>query len=709
MTGQTKPESSLTKLGPLKRNVRLLAGFGEASDVQIGVVDVATRTITMSFSSETPCPAQINDQVVAEVLSHLPGAARMQRINAGAPLLFNHDLNDLLGVIERAWIGADKRGYCTVRFGSDARGDWAMGQVQDSILQNVSFYYRVYAYQTDLNGEVYTATSWEPTEISFVTVPADFTVGVGRAAATDLEMDVEIVRPQAIPAPAGNSEPAQADDPELAQANPPELAQADNPEPAQADNPEGSDMFKKKHVKQDVAEAARSAGGVPGAAAAVQVDPAAAEHARVTEIEAMCKQHAIAEETRNLLVTLRQPIEAARGIVLNEVLARGRSQASMGGSSNPDLSAKEKARYSMLRAINGAVNERMNLANPWKEAGLEREVSIAIGQRSGKHTAGVYIPTNLQFAARSADYSVGTGAGLSANSGGGNLVQTNLMAGSMIELLRNKARVFGLGAQMLSGLTGNIDIPRQKAAGQTYWVGEGQTLNQAGAQFDKISMSPKHIGALSVITRNMLLQSTPDIDMLARADLLTTLALGIDLAALSGTGLNNQPIGIANLPGVNQIMGGANGSLLTIDDLIDMETAVADANADSDSMAYLCNARTVGALKKLKSTTGEYLWTNSPQGQRSGTPGEINGYTVARSNQARKNLTKGAGTNLSELFFGDWSQVLVGEWGVVEVLPNPYVSGLYEQGAIELRVLQTLDIAVRHEESFSVKSDAQTQ
>src|SRR5471030_3335524 len=102
MTGQTKPESSLTKLGPLKRNVRLLAGFGEASDVQIGVVDVATRTITMSFSSETPCPAQINDQVVAEVLSHLPGAARMQRINAGAPLLFNNDLNDLLGVIERA-------------------------------------------------------------------------------------------------------------------------------------------------------------------------------------------------------------------------------------------------------------------------------------------------------------------------------------------------------------------------------------------------------------------------------------------------------------------------------------------------------------------------------------------------------------------------------------------------------------------------------
>jgi hypothetical protein len=81
---------------------------------------------------------------------------------------------------------------------------------------------------------------------------------------------------------------------------------------------------------------------------------------------------------------------------------------------------------------------------------------------------------------------------------------------------------------------------------------------------------------------------------------------------------------------------------------------------------------------------------------------------VARTNQVRKNLTKGTGTNLSEVFFGDWSQVLVGEWGVVEILPNPYAAGLYEAGGIELRILQTLDIAVRHPQAFSVMSDAIT-
>jgi HK97 family phage major capsid protein len=467
-------------------------------------------------------------------------------------------------------------------------------------------------------------------------------------------------------------------------------------------------MFKKKHAKREAAGGEGGAGGGAPVVTKPPVDPAVLEQARTAEIEAMCKQHQIPDEVRNHLIALKAPIEMARGIVLNEMLARNKGMASMGGNPNPDMTEKEKAKYSMLRAIRAATEERLGVTNAWKEAGLEREVSLEIGKRSGKSTGGLFIPTNLPFAARAADYSFGTGAGLSGTSGGANLVATNLLSGSFIELLRNKARVFGLGAQMLSGLVGNVDIPRQKAAGQTYWVGEGGTLTQTGAQFDKISMTPKHIGALSVITRNMMQQSSPDVEMMARADLLSTIALGIDLAALSGSGTASQPLGIANQAGIGSVIGGVNGGALTLDNLIDLETFVAAANADEGSLAYLTNAKAVGTLKKLKSTTGQYLWTNSPMGQRSGTPGEINGYTVARTNQARSNLTKGTGTNLSEVFFGDWSQVLVGEWGVVEILPNPYATGLYEQGAVELRVLQTLDIAVRHAQSFAVMSDAIT-
>lgn len=663
---------------PLERFLRLAAADGEATEVPVGVVDSETRTVTFSFSSETPVPMWFGD----EILSHAPGACDLARINAGGPLLFNHDMDDLLGVVEKAWIGSDKRGYCTVRFGKDERGAWAMGQVDDKIMQNVSVRYLASEYLCNDDTETYTATKWNVYEISFVTMPADISVGMGRSATGD-EQSVLVKRSQSNPAP--------------------------------AETQEEIDMRLRNVIgvrgltavlMSAVIEGA--SGGSAAAVVAPPVDLAAVENARTTEIAAMCKAHQVPDAVRDSLINLKAPIEQARGIVLNQVLARNNGAASLAGDNNPDLTEKEKGKYSLLRAIRAATAERMGETGAWKDAGFEREVSRSIAKSAGKETAGIFMPTNLRFAMRAADYSFGTGSGLSATSGGSNIVATNLLSGSFIELLRNKARVLSMGAQMLSGLVGNVDIPRQKAAGQTYWVGEGGTLSQTGGQFDKISLSPKSIGALSVITRQMLLQASPDVEMLARADLLATVALGIDLAALSGSGSAFQPLGVANQTGIGSVIGGTNGGALTINNLIDLETFVASNNADEGSLAYLTNAKAVGTLKKLISTTGQYLWTNSPMGQRSGTPGEINGYTVARSNQARSNLTKGSGTNLSEVFFGDWSQVLVGEWGVVEILPNPYAAGIYEAGGIELRVLQSLDIGVRHPQSFAVMSDAIT-
>lgn len=685
MSDKKKLELGVNKLAPRKRFFSLGSGSADTVDVQVGVVDPDTRQVTFSFSSETPVTCDMGD----EILSHSPGAPNLQRINGNGNLLFNHDMNDLLGVIEKAWLGTDRRCYCTARFSTDERGDWAMQRVIEGVLKNVSFKYRVYEIDLYQGQTSYVATSWDALEVSLVTVPGDPSVGINRSA-TDEEMDVVVTH--------SSSTSNTTDTP----SNTTPITT-----PASADNTEGIEMpFKKKHVKQDAHETANSTGA--SAVSAPQINPAALEAARVTEIQEMCRTHSISDDVRNHLINLKAPIEQARGIVLNQVLAKSNGQASLGSGTNPDMTEKEKAGYSLVRAINACVNERMGMSDAWKLAGFEREVSQSIGQRSNKTSAGIFMPTNLTFYAgsRAADYSFGTGAGLSATSGGSNIVATNLLAGSFIDLLRNKARVFGLGAQMLSGLTGNVDIPRQKAAGQVYWIGEGGTLPQTGAQFDKVSLSPKHMGALSVITRNMLQQSTPYIEQLVRADMIQTAALGIDAAALFGTGTAAQPLGIANQAGIGSVIGGTNGGALTIDNLIDLETQVAMANADEGAMAYLTNAKAVGALKKLKSTTGQYLWSNSPMGQRSTTPGEINGYPVSRTNQARGNLTKGTGTNLSEVYFGDWSQLLVGEWGVVEILPNPYAVGIYEQGGIELRVLQTIDVAVRHAQSFSVMSDA---
>jgi HK97 family phage major capsid protein/HK97 family phage prohead protease len=655
MTIKQRPET-------LKPQLRMLSIRADGA----GTVDVAARTLRFSFSSEEP----VDMWYGTEILSHEKGCMRQGMRQATMPLLYNHNRDDLLGVIEGIELGSDRRGYCTVRFGRDERGEWAMQQAADGVLVNASFLYRVFKWEEDVEEETLTATDWEPYEISLVTVPADATVGVGRSHGNE-EMRVEIV--------------------------------TRSHQPASAETMEQNTMFKKRHVLRDQANDGATGGSAGGAVVIdetkVRAQGAEGERARIKEIDAMCRAHGMPEEMRAGLIQKGATIEEARGAVLDHQLKQRQQQqpaANFGDGYAPDMSSKEKARYSMLRAINAV------LRGSWKEAGFELEVSNDIGKRMGKDTDGFFMPTNIPFAQR-ASYAAG------ATSTGGAIVATNLMAGSFIEILRNKARVLQLGATVLSGLVGNVDIPRQIGASSTFWVAEGGNLTESEATFDKVSLALKSIGTFSAITRNMLLQSTPDIEMLARADLIAQIALGVDLAALSGSGSGGQPLGIANVSGIGSVIGGTNGAQLTIDNMIDLETAVANANADVDAMAYLTNAKAIGWLKKQKSTTGQYLWTNTPGGQRSGTPGEINGYAVARSNQARSTLTKGTAAGIcSEVFFGNWAELLIGEWGVLEIMPNPYDSTLFKQGGVLLRAMQSVDVAVRHAASFSTMSDALT-
>ena len=215
----------------------------------------------------------------------------------------------------------------------------------------------------------------------------------------------------------------------------------------------------------------------------------------------------------------------------------------------------------------------------------------------------------------------------------------------------------------------------------------------------------------------MLQQSTPDIEALVRADLAAAMALGIDKAIINGSGSSGQPRGVLNQSGIGSVAMGTNGAAFAnsdpatagsgIDPLIDLESKLDIANALNGSLRYVTNAKVVAALKKLKDKNGEYLWGNAAEDLQAGTVGMINGYGVARSNQVPSNLTKASGSNLSALLFGDWSQVLIGMWGGLEILPNPYGAG-YNSGAVDIRAMQTADVNIRHAESFSAITDIVT-
>jgi len=623
-------------------------------------IDAESRTISFPFSSTYPVERYFG----SEVLSHAQGAADLSRLNDGAPLLLNHDPNQLIGVVERSWIDGD-RGYATARFSSSGQAQQVQQDVHDGILRNVSFGYRVMELtagekRDDSEMQTFTAERWMPFEVSLVSIPADPTVGIGRSADHD-EREVPI---RALPV----IEPQ---------------ARAPEPEPAAQEVAASIQPQTPPDPMSDLNTEA------------VREEAAAAERNRIRSITALGERHGLADLARQCVESGRS-LDEARQAILDKINVKPEAIDQSSGS--VDMSAKEQREYSLVRAINAAISGN------WSEAGLEREVSAEIERQTGRATGGFFMPNNLQMRAT---YAVG------APTTGGNLVATNLLASSFIDVLRNNAMIMNLGPTMLTGLVGNVAIPRQTSSTATYWVAEGSSITQAEALFDQVTLSPKQIGARSQYSRLALQQTTPDIEMIVRNDLAKVMALGIDLAAINGSGAAGQPKGILNQSSIGSVTMGTNGGALVnsattgvtgLDQLIQLERAVDVANALNGNLAYLTNAKVVSAIKQLKSLQGEYLWTSQDGVTTLGTPINVNGYPMYRSNQVPSAGTKGTGTNLSALIFGDFSQLVIGLWGALEVLPNVYGLG-YTVGAVDIRAMQTVDIAVRHPESFAAITD----
>ena len=194
--------------------------------------------------------------------------------------------------------------------------------------------------------------------------------------------------------------------------------------------------------------------------------------------------------------------------------------------------------------------------------------------------------------------------------------------------------------------------------------------------------------------------------MLLRADLTYQVSAAIDKAAIMGTGASNQPLGILNTAGIGSVAMGTNGGTITFDSLAALRGKVAISNADSASACYLTNAAVEAKLLTEKSAgSGEYVLGEVGMAPTDGTPTSIWGRRLFVSNQVPGNLTKGSGSNLNAVIYGDFSQLIIGMWGAMDVLLNPYGAG-YAAGNFEIRCMQTVDVAVRHPQAFAAITDA---
>jgi len=347
--------------------------------------------------------------------------------------------------------------------------------------------------------------------------------------------------------------------------------------------------------------------------------------------------------------------------------------------------------YSVVRAIQALVDPKSA-----HDAGFEIEVSQELARQRGRKTEGILMPLGVQTRA------------VQKGGTGSSTIATEHLAPQFIDVLRAKSILLGLPVTRLDGLQGDISIPRQTGSATANWIAgdAADSLTPSDPTFDNVTLSPTTVGGLTVFSRKMLLQSNPGIEQIVMADLAALIATELDTQAINGDGTANKPTGILNTIGIGSVSMGTNGlALASIDPLIDLEAALANANADSGSLAYVTNSKVIAALKKLKTTTGEYLWTNGQMGDYpSGTLGSINGLPVSSSNSVPSNLTKGTGTALSAMVFGDWSSLIVGTWGSLEMLADPYGTN-FASGSVSVRAMLDIDFAVRHPESFAAITD----
>lgn len=390
--------------------------------------------------------------------------------------------------------------------------------------------------------------------------------------------------------------------------------------------------------------------------------------------------------------------ELKKGKSIREIatgmLERSSKVVPVTASANIGLSEKEKKTYSFRKLINAMAT------NDWKDAGFERECSQAAAKQIRANPRGAFVPMDILQSQR--DYiSITKPSG----SAGGNLVATDLLADNFIDVLRARMVLPKLGVTMLTGLVGNIALPKQSSASTAYFVADGTDITESDLGFKQVVLSPKNIGVNVKYTRQLLLQSSPSIEALVRNDLFATTAAGIENAVLNGTGSGNQPRGLLNISTIPKISMGENGAAISWAAVVAMETAVSDANVyDDGTMAYLVNSKTRGLMKTVEKfpNTGYELYRSQGVNQ----PGDVNGYPGYMTNFLPSNGTKGTGENLSTAIFGRWSDLVIGLWGVLDLVVDPYT--LAQQGGIRVIAYQSFDVATRHDESFAICTDIDT-
>lgn len=662
-------------------------------EINLEKVDREARTVELSLSSEEPYERYFG----IEVLGHQAGEIVTDYLDAGMSALFNHWLDDLIGVWEEYWIKDGKLGG-RIKFARHQDAEDKFQMVLDGILHQASVGYDVLAWELLDGGDTgkgipptWRAIKWLPMEGSLVTVAADIQVGVGRSArerATHEALVLTRARP-------GWTPPATLRKREAAEPTaPPVVPETANRERKDDPMPEEKTLtLEDAQARIDAAVTEREMG----------------ERTRRDAILALADSKA--DVLPNIHTLARQALkedftlEEFQGKVLDGIMeAKGATKVDPEDDQSIGMTEKELEKFSLLRAIDAKAdpsNQRKQDA-----AGFEREVCEEAENKLHRAAKGnLVIPMDYLKAKlpvprgqlRRRMLAMQRAQMVGSDTAGGYLVSQDHM--NFIDMLENRMLLMGMST-VFTGLNGDISFTKKTGGTTAYWGAENVAPTESELTLGEVVMRPKTVSDMATITRKLLLQSgNADAEAILKDDLALRIALAGDYAGFHGENVQD-PEGIFNTTGVGLVECDAtNGAAPVFKDIVDMETEVSVDNADVLDMAYVTNARGRGKLKTTVKESGNpsYIWSEGNQ---------MNGYNAFVSNQIRADFTKGGGSSLSGVVFGNFRDVYMALWGSLDILVNPYASG--GSGSVRLELHQDMDIVLVRPESMCIIKDMVT-
>lgn len=636
----------------------------------------------IAFSSTQPYQRQFWDEqnqemvVLDEILVHTPEAVDLSRLNNNAPLLFNHNFDNHIGVVCNARIDADNVGRALVKFSKHGTlANDIRNKVIEGTMEKISVGYDIKEYQIDYAKGQLIVTKWAPFEISFVTVPADDSVGLNRSLNTitvNLEAKRDMTKEQ-IEEIKEEQEPAQVEETPVEENKEPEVEETQErqvEENKEDENLEDGKDAKHPESVDDDSSTVRETEEVKEEREAAPVEEEKIEEVAERseedeeEIRAIARELNINdEELERALAVKDMTPEAFRTKALNNITNAQRN--------NEQINKEQimEKTFDLNNVIRSLVDGDVLGAN---EAEYSAMAATATMQRGRAARGGsVFVPAAALRAAADGN----TKTTLTA------VTDEKLMTESYIEMLMPESVLGRLGVTVYSGLNSPTAIPKMTASSVDAFgfVDENGAAPESKAEFANVKLSPKTFAGGNPISRQSL-KTVPGIATLITDHINKAVRIKLEQLILSDKENARGPAGL-----VKQLVDASRvtkKAAFSYKDFLKEIAALTDAGVPAQAIKFAMSGATAAELESTLKDNG------------------VSGYIIENGKLAGYEVVTSGVIPADHIVLGDFSGITIGEWGGLEL--DMDLTTYRDRGAVVPRIFVDLDYVVAQPEALKV-------